>query len=40
VFTEKIAVTIQGDYIPVLPALLQMPASIPVKVTAIMGSEG
>lgn len=40
VFTEKIAVTIQGDYIPVLPALFQMPSSIPVKVTAIMGSEG
>lgn len=40
VFTEKIAVTVEGNYTPVLPALLQMPASIPVKVTAVMGSEG
>jgi Flp pilus assembly protein TadG len=40
VFTERIAVTIKGQYKPVLPTLLFMPAAIDVNVTAVMGSEG
>ncbi|MCI0701899.1 MAG: pilus assembly protein [Planctomycetia bacterium] len=40
IFTERIAVTIDGTYKPVLPTFLLMPSTIPVKVTAIMGSEG
>ncbi len=40
VFTEKIAVTINGNYRPLLPTLMFMPATISVKTTAIMGSEG
>ncbi len=39
-FTEKIAVTVDGNYRPFLPTLLFMPTLIPVKTTAIMGSEG
>ncbi|MDY3552375.1 pilus assembly protein [Gemmata sp. JC717] len=39
-FTEKIAVTIDGTYRPLLPTLLLMPSTISVKTTAIMGSEG
>ena len=40
VFTEKIAVTIDGTYRPILPTFLFMPSTISVKTTAIMGSEG
>ncbi|MBP3959068.1 pilus assembly protein [Gemmata sp. G18] len=40
VFTEKIAVTIDGNYRPLLPTLMLMPTLISVKTTAIMGSEG
>ena len=39
-FTEKIAVTIDGTYRPILPTFLIMPQTISVKTTAIMGSEG
>lgn len=39
-FTEKIAVTVDGNYRPFLPTLLFMPSLISVKTTAIMGSEG
>jgi Flp pilus assembly protein TadG len=40
VFTERIAVTIDGTYRPILPTFLLMPGSISVKTTAITGSEG
>lgn len=40
VFTEKIGVTVYGVYRPVLPSFLLMPATIDIKTTAIMGSEG
>jgi Flp pilus assembly protein TadG len=40
VFTEKIAVTIDGSYKPILPTFLLMPASIPITTTALVGSEG
>ena len=40
VFTEKIAVTVDGTYRPILPTFLFMPSSISVKTTAIAGSEG
>jgi hypothetical protein len=39
-FSEKIAVTVDGTYRPVLPTFLIMPQTISVKTTAIMGSEG
>lgn len=39
-FTEKIAVTIDGNYRPFLPSLLFMPTTISVKTTSMMGSEG
>ncbi|HEY3789782.1 MAG TPA: TadE family protein [Urbifossiella sp.] len=39
-FTERIAVTIRGNYQPVTPLLLLLPSSIPVSITAVMGSEG
>jgi Flp pilus assembly protein TadG len=39
-FTEKIAVTIDGNYRPILPTFLLMPGSVSVRTTAIMGSEG
>jgi Flp pilus assembly protein TadG len=40
VFTEKIAVTVDGTYRPIVPTFGLMPGSISVKTTAIMGSEG
>jgi hypothetical protein len=40
IFTERIAVTIKGQYTPILPSLLSMPTSINIYVTAVMGSEG
>lgn len=40
VFTEKIAVTVDGTYRPILPSFLFMPDSISVRTTAIVGSEG
>ena len=39
-FTERIAVTITGRYEPVTPFLLVLPESIPIRITAIAGSEG
>ena len=39
-FTERIAVTIRGNYEPVTPLLLFLPSSIPINITAVMGSEG
>lgn len=40
IFTEGIAVTIQGTYKPLLPGFMFMSSSIPVNVTVIAGSEG
>lgn len=40
VFTEKIAVTVDGTYRPILPTFLFMPSTISVTTTAVMGSEG
>lgn len=39
-FTERIAVTIDGTYRPILPSFMFMPSTISVKTTALMGSEG
>jgi len=39
VFPNRVAVTIKGTYVPITPALLVMPSSIPVNVTAVMGME-
>ena len=39
-FTERVAVTIRGTYQPFTPVLLIMPTTIPIYVTAVMGSEG
>ncbi len=38
-FPNRIAVTVQGTYTPVLPTFLIMPSSIPLNLTAIMGAE-
>ena len=40
VFTEKIAVTVDGTYRPILPTFLLMPNTISIKTTSLMGSEG
>jgi Flp pilus assembly protein TadG len=39
-FSEGVAVTIQGDYRPFLPAFMFLPSSFTVSVTALAGSEG
>lgn len=39
-FPQKVAVTIQGTYKPVLPGFLFMPSSVPVTISAVCGSEG
>lgn len=39
-FTERIAVTVDGNYRPFLPTLLLMPTTISVRTTAMAGSEG
>jgi Flp pilus assembly protein TadG len=39
-FTEGVAVSIDGTYTPFLPNLLMMPASFPLRITAIAGAEG
>ena len=39
-FTERIAVTIQGTYTPVLPSLFFMSSTVPIYVTALTESEG
>jgi Flp pilus assembly protein TadG len=38
-FPNRIAVSIKGTYVPVLPTLLIMPSSIPIYVTAMCGAE-
>lgn len=38
-FTERVGVTIKGTYKPILPTFLLMPASIPIKITAMMAGE-
>lgn len=38
-FPNRIAVTIQGTYIPALPTLLIMPSTIPINITAVLGAE-
>jgi Flp pilus assembly protein TadG len=40
IFTEKIAVVVDGTYNPLLPTFLFMPSSISVTTTAVMGIEG
>lgn len=39
-FTEGVAVTVDGTYTPFLPSFLFMPATIPVRITAVAGAEG
>lgn len=39
-FTERIAVTIRGRYEPITPLMLFLPDSIPIRITAVAGSEG
>lgn len=39
-YTEKIAVTIRGEFRSILPALLLMPNSIPIRVTGMSAAEG
>ncbi len=39
-FPGKIAVRIQGQYVPLLPSFLSMPTSITVDITSVIGSEG
>ena len=39
-FTERIAVTVKGNYTPVLPTLLFMSTTVPIYVTAVTESEG
>jgi Flp pilus assembly protein TadG len=39
-FTEKIAVIVNGTYVPLMPSFLLMPSTIPINAVAVMGSEG
>lgn len=39
-FTERIAVRVTGTYTPILPSFLWMQSTAPVKIVAVMGSEG
>ncbi|MDB5310601.1 MAG: TadE-like protein [Gemmataceae bacterium] len=39
-FPNRLAVTVQGTYQPITPVLLIMPSTIPINITAVMGSEG
>lgn len=39
-FTEGVAVSIKGNYVPLLPGFLFMPSSVPIYVTSMAGSEG
>jgi Flp pilus assembly protein TadG len=39
-FPQRVAVTIQGTYTPIVPGFLFMPSSMPLKVSAVCGSEG
>lgn len=38
-FPNKVGVQITGSYTPLLPTFLWMPASIPIKITSVTGSE-
>jgi Flp pilus assembly protein TadG len=38
-FPNRIAVSIQGSYVPVTPTFLIMPSSIPIYITAVLGAE-
>jgi Flp pilus assembly protein TadG len=38
-FPNRIAVTIQGTYKPIMPTFLVMPSSIPISITAVLGAE-
>jgi Flp pilus assembly protein TadG len=38
-FTERVAVSIKGEYKPLLPTFLLMPSSIKIKITAMMAGE-
>ena len=40
VFTEKVAVVVDGTYRPILPTFLMMPQTIKVTTYAVTGSEG
>jgi Flp pilus assembly protein TadG len=40
VFTQDIAVTIDGTYVPLLPTFLFMPSTLRVTITSVAGSEG
>lgn len=35
-----VAVTVKGDYLPLLPGFLFMPSSVPIYVTSMAGREG
>ncbi|MBA4067032.1 MAG: hypothetical protein C0501_25640 [Isosphaera sp.] len=39
-FPDRLAVTIDGSYRPILPTFLLMPSNIPINVTAMIGGEG
>ena len=39
-FTEGVAVTVRGDYRPIAPSFFFIPSVIPMRITAIAGSEG
>ena len=38
-FPNRIAVSIQGTYKPILPTFLIMPSSVPIYITAVLGAE-
>jgi Flp pilus assembly protein TadG len=38
-FPNRIAVTIQGTYVPALPTFLFMPSTVPISITAVLGAE-
>jgi Flp pilus assembly protein TadG len=38
-FPNRIAVTIEGTYKPILPTFLFMPSTVPIYITAILGVE-
>jgi hypothetical protein len=39
-YTEKIAVTIRGQFRSILPNLLLMPSTIPIEITGMSAAEG
>jgi Flp pilus assembly protein TadG len=38
-FPNRIAVTIEGTYQPIMPTFLIMPSTIPIYITAVLGTE-